>query len=223
MTVHAAKGLEFDCVAVADLGRSHTAGELDRQVGRHAAGRPEQEDEEVSGPRVGLRLARAGAGSLTVDGYTSITAAAAAAEAQETGRLIYVAASRARERLLLSGIYKEKELVSADDAGELPASATTIRRLIPGFGIADDGESAGLEIEIAAPEPRADLEATFEPATIRARFNRPTDEHAAGLALARRAPAPAPGSASAAPCTSCSRPAAAKAGGSPRRNRSPPP
>ncbi len=191
MTVHAAKGLEFDCVAVADLGRSHTAGGMTPDLPIDFASRPEQEGEEVSGPRVGLRLARAGAGSLTVDGYSSITDAAAAAEAQETGRLIYVAASRARERLLLSGIYKEKELVTPDDGAEMPASATTVRRLIPGLGITDDGESPELEIEIAAPEARTDLDASFEPPRIRARFNRATDAHAAGLAKARRA-APAP-------------------------------
>jgi len=89
MTIHAAKGLEFDVVAVADLGRQ---------------GRGDVPDLLVDGERVGLRL-------QTLDGSSSVPALdfevlreeRLAAEAQEERRILYVAMTRARERLLLSG------------------------------------------------------------------------------------------------------------------------
>jgi ATP-dependent exoDNAse (exonuclease V) beta subunit len=149
---------------------------------------PEAGEDEAGGPRVGLRLARAGAGSLTVDGYNSITDAAAVAESQETGRLVYVAASRARERLILSGIYKAKE--ADGEERDAAASHSTIRRLLPALGIVDDGESEGFDVELPAPEPREDLEAEFGPARLRVRFSRVSDPGAAALAYDLREAAP---------------------------------
>ncbi len=193
MTVHAAKGLEFDCVAVADLGRDHTVGGMQRDL--RLSFDPEDPaagDGEDTGPRIGLRLARAGAGTLTVDGYTSIADEGAIAESQETGRLVYVAASRARERLLLSGIFKEKD--ADGEQREPAASHSTIKRLLPAWGIVDDGETETTEVELPAPEPRAELaDAGFEPGRVRVTFNRADGPGAAGLAYDLRTPAPPPG------------------------------
>ena len=90
MTIHRAKGLEFDTVCVADLGRSV---------------RPPYELVRVAGDgRIGLRLARSGqAGRVSAWDYDTIGAQEREAEELEERRLFYVAMTRARERLILSG------------------------------------------------------------------------------------------------------------------------
>jgi ATP-dependent exoDNAse (exonuclease V) beta subunit len=89
MTIHAAKGLEFPVVAVADLGRS---------------GRSDSADLVVDGGRVGLRLVALDAskpvGALD---FERLRSERLEAEAREEERILYVATTRARERLLLSG------------------------------------------------------------------------------------------------------------------------
>ncbi len=93
MTIHRAKGLEFDTVCVADLGRST---------------RPPYEILRVDGEgRLGLRLIRAGvAGRASALDYDAIGAADREADEAEERRLFYVAMTRARERLILSGATK---------------------------------------------------------------------------------------------------------------------
>ena len=89
MSIHAAKGLEFPVVCVADLGRAPNAMSADLLV---------------DGERVGLRLARLDGGRA--DGaldFEELAAERAAREAQEEDRILYVAMTRARERLMLSG------------------------------------------------------------------------------------------------------------------------
>ncbi|HSZ70173.1 MAG TPA: UvrD-helicase domain-containing protein [Solirubrobacteraceae bacterium] len=89
MTIHAAKGLEFPVVCVADLGRT---------------GNATPPDLLLDGARIGLRLA-------TLDGapptgalhYDELCAERREAEEAEEQRIVYVAMTRARERLLLSG------------------------------------------------------------------------------------------------------------------------
>jgi ATP-dependent exoDNAse (exonuclease V) beta subunit len=93
MTIHRAKGLEFDVVCVADLGRGpRWRTELVR-VGRDG--------------RIGLRLAEPGTGrrESALD-YRALGEERQAAEALEERRLFYVAMTRARERLILSGAAK---------------------------------------------------------------------------------------------------------------------
>ena len=90
MTIHRAKGLEFPVVCVADLGRQG-AGQRDRLL---------------IGPdgEVGLRLQTPGGGESTPAlAFERLAAAAALEEDAEERRLFYVAMTRARDRLILSG------------------------------------------------------------------------------------------------------------------------
>jgi ATP-dependent helicase/nuclease subunit A len=89
MSIHAAKGLEFDVVCIADLGRALNLGVADLLV---------------DGERVGLRLARLD-GSPATPGlsFEELCDERQRAQAEEEDRVLYVAMTRARERLLLSG------------------------------------------------------------------------------------------------------------------------
>lgn len=94
MTIHRAKGLEFDVVCVADLGRGPRY--------RHDLVRISRD-----GSRLGLRLACGGTDArIPVLDYELIGRERAEREAQEERRLFYVAMTRARERLILSGAAK---------------------------------------------------------------------------------------------------------------------
>jgi ATP-dependent helicase/nuclease subunit A len=89
MTIHAAKGLEFGVVAVADLGR------------RPNASSPML---LVDGDRVGLRLALLdGAKATPALAYPALERERREREAAEEQRVLYVALTRAKRRLLLSG------------------------------------------------------------------------------------------------------------------------
>jgi ATP-dependent helicase/nuclease subunit A len=103
MTIHRAKGLEFPVVCVADLGRAPAStGELMR-VGADG--------------RFGLRLSEPGTGRAepALDYAALGELERARAEAEER-RLLYVAATRARERLILSGALR----LAAPEAGSAP-------------------------------------------------------------------------------------------------------
>ncbi|HYB24791.1 MAG TPA: UvrD-helicase domain-containing protein, partial [Solirubrobacteraceae bacterium] len=105
MTVHAAKGLEFPVVCLADLGRQPNLQTPDLLVASSPASSPEGEGEgEGDGERVGLRLVRLdGSRSTPALDYESLCAERRQREAEEEDRILYVAMTRARERLLLSG------------------------------------------------------------------------------------------------------------------------
>ncbi|HST32190.1 MAG TPA: UvrD-helicase domain-containing protein [Solirubrobacteraceae bacterium] len=88
MTVHAAKGLEFPVVCVADLGRQPNA---------------RMPDLLVDGTCVGLRLMRLDGGSSSpMLAYEELCAERRRREAEEEDRILYVAMTRARELLVLS-------------------------------------------------------------------------------------------------------------------------
>ena len=96
MTIHRAKGLEFPIVCVVDLGRTPRPPSTILRVAPGETG-------SASG-RIGLRLARAGTGSReNALEYGPIGKELLAADEAEEKRLFYVAMTRARERLLLSG------------------------------------------------------------------------------------------------------------------------
>ena len=89
MTIHAAKGLEFPVVCVADLGRQ-----------------PNVYTPEllVDGERLGLRLAGLdGESAVPTLDYAELSSERRERDAEEEDRILYVAMTRARERLLLSG------------------------------------------------------------------------------------------------------------------------
>ncbi|MBV8431448.1 MAG: PD-(D/E)XK nuclease family protein, partial [Solirubrobacterales bacterium] len=90
MTIHRAKGLEFPVVCVADLGRGPRFSAPVLRVGR--------------GQELGIRLARPGTGRREPAlAYEELTDEARRQGAAEERRLFYVAMTRARERLIVSG------------------------------------------------------------------------------------------------------------------------
>ncbi len=103
MTVHAAKGLEFPVVCVADLGRQPLV---------------RSPKLLVDGDRVGLRLQRIGDGDVYAAlEFEELRSERRRREAEEEDRVLYVAMTRARDRLLLSGAV---DFESWPRPGEIP-------------------------------------------------------------------------------------------------------
>jgi ATP-dependent helicase/nuclease subunit A len=140
MTVHAAKGLEFGVVAVADLGRNLQLGWTPLRV------TPGEEDGPDGGEsaRVGVQLGRLGRPGERLHDYEELTERATDREAEEEGRLAYVAATRAKRRLLLSGTYSPRGL-SAEPIRRKPISHQLIRSIL-------GGEVSEREVEVPAAE-----------------------------------------------------------------------
>ncbi len=151
MSIHAAKGLEFGVVCVADLGRAQNLG-----VG----------DLLVDGDRVGLRLARLDGSEATPSlAWPELSEERRLAQAEEEDRILYVAMTRARERLLLSGAvdlerWPEPKLgappiswLGPALAAELPASVQQLhppsRELLVG---GRDGAQVRVGLRLNAPE-----------------------------------------------------------------------
>lgn len=169
MTIHAAKGLEFPLVALADLGRRPGANRSNLLV---------------EGPRMGLRLAQldGSPGVPTLD-YEELLAERREAEALEEQRILYVALTRARGRLLLSGGIDfgnwPADVPGAAPlawlapalAGEIPALARELPVLA--------AEAPALAAEIPAPgrerqEPVRELDVDGAPGVrVRCFFNTP--------------------------------------------------
>jgi ATP-dependent helicase/nuclease subunit A len=169
MTVHAAKGLEFPVVAVADLGRGLLLG------GRPPAVRIDRADTDGNGgaddepapPRVGIQLARFGAKAVRLYAYDDLEEEAARDEAAEGCRLAYVAATRAQDHLILSGSYRPGKTIP----GEGPPPTTPVsERLAHALGIDEPDDRV---VTVPAPDPRPGLDAGFAPGRIAVRVNRP--------------------------------------------------
>jgi ATP-dependent helicase/nuclease subunit A len=155
MTIHAAKGLEFDVVAVADTGR---------ETGLRRAA------DILCTPdgRVAFRAPDPATGAMTPAlGYDEVRRVEAAAEAEEGRRLHYVAMTRAREHLIVSGAVRQGEstavarlceLLGVDVAepaeGELDAGRGR-------FAVRLSDPAEPLEIA-AAGEPAADIGSQLE-------------------------------------------------------------
>jgi ATP-dependent helicase/nuclease subunit A len=174
MTVHAAKGLEFPVVAVADLGRRLGAGFSypDLVVGRLTArvGDP-------AGARFGMRVPVAAGDSLRLWELVELCEEESSAEAEEALRLVYVAATRAQERLILSGTHA----LPAGEPPESPGSRdTALHLLLPalaGRGWAGEGGDVGLP---RAPAVGGGAVGGPDP-DVRVRVQRPSAERAAEL------------------------------------------
>jgi ATP-dependent helicase/nuclease subunit A len=162
MTVHNAKGLEFDVVAVPDLARSLLAGTRPPllTIGRE----PE--------PRVGMQLRRLGAASVNLYAYADLCEEAKERDAEEGLRLFHVAATRARRHLILSGVVKPEA------GGETKPATPVIERIVDGLGVDRENDSS---VQVPAPEPRQGLDASFDPAEIAVRMSLPSPERATEL------------------------------------------
>jgi ATP-dependent helicase/nuclease subunit A len=189
MTVHNAKGLEFGVVAVPDLARSLLAGARAPML---TLGRGTE-------PRAGMQLRRLGAASVNLYSHAELCEEAKERDAGEGLRLFHVAATRARDRLILSGVVKPQPSSSAK------ASTPVIERIVDGLGVDRESDSA---VPVPAPEARSGLDARFEPSEIAVRANLPSPERAVQLRL--RHPdetAEAPEAAAAPPLVRCQAPA----------------
>jgi ATP-dependent helicase/nuclease subunit A len=184
MTVHNAKGLEFEVVAVPDLSRGLLSG------GRRpvlALGREQP-------PRVGLQWRRLGRPSVNLYDYGELIEAGEKRDSEEGLRLFHVAATRARERLILSGVVKP------EPAKETKPGTPVVERLVDALGAprpAKDDSEADADAEgadvptdrpaelslipVPAPEPRPGLDETFAPSEIAVHLNLPSPERAAEL------------------------------------------
>jgi ATP-dependent exoDNAse (exonuclease V) beta subunit len=139
MTIHRAKGLEFDVVCVVDLGRGPRWRTEIVRVGRDG--------------RIGLRLAEPGTGrrESSLD-YKALGEERQAAEALEERRLFYVAMTRARERLILSGAAKLEVWPELEGNG---GGGGPIAWIGPAVGERDDVALAFVGPEdLSAPEVR---------------------------------------------------------------------
>ncbi len=153
MTIHRAKGLEFHTVVVADLGRSV---------------RPRSEIVRVSGDgrRLGLRLMRAGVGDReSALEYSPLGREALAAADREERRLFYVAMTRARERLVLSGAAKFSGWLEGSGttgggpvAWIAPAFVSDLAAVVADGGGEVDAGGARLAVRIGRPEHWVDAE-----------------------------------------------------------------
>ena len=110
LTIHAAKGLEFEVVVVADAGRSRP---------------PASDILALSDGRFGFKVAHPATGTrVSTESYQDVRAHRERAEQAERLRLYYVAMTRAKERLIVSG-----SIGDAADIGEETPIGWVLSRL----------------------------------------------------------------------------------------------
>jgi len=168
MTVHSAKGLEFGTVAVPSLSRRLLAG---ARAPLLTVGREGEE------PRVGMQLRRLGAAAINLYAHRELREEAQRRDAEEELRLFHVAATRARERLILSGVVRP-EAARSNGPG-----TPVVERIVEGLRIDRERDSA---VTVPAPEPREGLEESFAPSEIAVRVSLASPERAAELTARRR-------------------------------------
>jgi ATP-dependent helicase/nuclease subunit A len=169
MSIHRAKGLEFPVVAVAHLDRTLTSG-------AHA---PLLTFGRDGDPRIGMKLRRLGAAPIDLYSHSELVKDENERDAEEGLRLFHVAATRARERLVLSGVFPEKP-------PPLRPSTPVLERVLSGFDIPRD--TADATVPIPAPLPRPGLELSLEPSELAVRVNAPSGERVQELTAHRPAP-----------------------------------
>ena len=174
MTVHAAKGLQFPVVAVADLGRALGAGSRDDDF---AIGRIDDAGGDPSQARFGLRVPVAAGELLRLWEYVELCREGRGGEVEEACRLVYVAVSRAEERLILSGIFKAADLEPAE---ERSASDSALGLMLPALRARgwDGGEG---EVSLERAEAIGGGAAAGPAPRISVRIQAPSAERAARL------------------------------------------
>ncbi len=156
LTIHGAKGLEFDTVCVADMGRP---------------GRGDHPDLHVSQDgRIGLRLLTLeGSGGVKSLHFEELQAERDAADAAEEHRIFYVAMTRASERLVVSGTVPNAEswpapaLTAAPLAWAAPALAPGVREtLTPARAVWES--PTGVTCRLNAPDTVGEVLTDLAPA-----------------------------------------------------------
>jgi ATP-dependent helicase/nuclease subunit A len=151
MTMHSAKGLEFPVVCLADLG--HQLG--DRQPALLC-----------DGSRVGLRLPTPEHESVDTLAYAALRAQRRAAALAEEERVIYVAMTRARERLILSGAARFASWPASQStaiAWLAPALVADLRQRLeaaaagPAVAALDGAGGVGLRLTLCTPASAGEL------------------------------------------------------------------
>ena len=172
MTIHNAKGLEFPVVAVPDLDRDLLVGGFPpaMRLGRPVDGRA----------AVGLRLTRFGAPSIPLYEMEELAEERKRLDSEEALRLFYVAATRAKERLILSSV------TPRGAGGEVKPGTPVIERIVVGLGI--DVERGDTVVALPPPPPREGLEARFAEAKLAVGINSASEESAAQLTRASTVP-----------------------------------
>ena len=179
LTVHAAKGLEFDIVALADAGRepnTSVSGLLAPADGRLAFQIPSPGGKLVSPPL-----------------FEHLREGAVADELAEARRLVYVAMTRARERLIVSGGVNTRTTANAPLRWLGRALGLDLEQMPSGSSVEPVGEDSRVRVQIVRSEEddgrggrgagRLGL-----PARIAARSRRrPRTSRPAGSAVARAA------------------------------------
>ena len=126
LTIHAAKGLEFKVVVVADAGRGPASSSPDEILC-------------LPDGRLGFRVVDPATGArLGASGWEEAKEAEKEAEEAESRRLLYVAMTRAIDRLVISG---------AADPGGKREGQTSIRWLLDRLEIELPGEEGPVELE----------------------------------------------------------------------------
>ena len=181
LTVHAAKGLEFDIVALADAGREpHTgvSGLLAPADGRLAFQIPSPGGKLVSPPL-----------------FEHLRSGELENELAEARRLVYVAMTRARERLIVSGGINTRTTAHAPLRWLAQALGLDLEQMPVGTTVEQVGDDSLVRVQILRDEVDEEAEADEAPAVSVFQLALPLDldvvprAAAAATAAAARAPA----------------------------------
>jgi ATP-dependent helicase/nuclease subunit A len=171
MTIHAAKGLEFGVVVVADLGRQPPGSSDGVRVGADGL--------------VGMKLKRLGGSGEDAFAYRALGDREKEHERAEDERVFYVGCTRAQERLILSGTVKLDKWPN-DSRG-----ATPITWLAPRFA-PGAAEGSGSELVSVVHSRASDLGAVLREAAPAPRPSAATTAQATAPEAIAQLPAPPP-------------------------------